>query len=81
MTSDEVTIYVGSIVNPNYSFHLTFGRLEFHCKYNPLLWYKDCCLYSEDYLSIDKRIWVVAGGPIASIFCYDQCSKKEFVLV
>jgi hypothetical protein len=68
MTRDEVTIYVGSIGNPYNSFHLTFGRLEFHCKYNPLLWYKGCCLYSEDYLSIDNRIWVVAGGPIASVF-------------
>jgi hypothetical protein len=67
MTRDEVTIYIGSIGSPYNSFHLTIGRLEFYCKYNPLLWYKGCCLCSDDYLSIDQRIWFVAGGPIASL--------------
>ena len=66
-TRAEVTIYIGSIGSPYNSFHLTIGRLEFYCKYNPLLWYKGCCLYSDDYLSIDQRIWFVAGGPIASV--------------
>ena len=67
MTRDEVTIYIGSLGSPYNSFHLTIGRLEFYCKYNPLLWYKGCCLCSDDYLSIDQRIWLVAGGPIASL--------------
>jgi hypothetical protein len=31
------------------------------------LWYKGCCLCSDDYLSINQRIWFVAAGPIASI--------------
>ena len=52
MTRDEVTIYIGSIGSPYNSFHLTTGRLEIYCKYNPLLWYKGCCLCSDDYLSI-----------------------------
>ena len=67
MTRDEVTIYIGSIGSSYNSFHLTIGRVEFYCKYNPLLWYKGCCLSSDDYLSIDQRIWLVAGGPIASV--------------
>ncbi|MDH7460890.1 hypothetical protein QEG73_06355 [Chitinophagaceae bacterium 26-R-25] len=67
MSRDEVTIYIGSFGSPYNSFHLTIGRLDFYCKYNPLLWYKGCCVYSDNYLSIDQRIWVVAGGPIASI--------------
>jgi membrane-associated protease RseP (regulator of RpoE activity) len=66
MTRDEVTIFVGSFGSPYKSFRFTMGRLEFYCKYNPLLWYKGCCLCSDDYLSIDQRIWFVAGGPIAS---------------
>jgi hypothetical protein len=67
MTRDEVTIYIGSFGSPYKSFHITIGRLDFYCKYNPLLWYKGCCVCSDDYLSINKRIWFVAGGPIASI--------------
>lgn len=67
MTRDEVTIYIGSFGSPYRSFHLTIGRLELYCKYNPLLWYKGCCLHSDDYLSINQRIWLVAGGPIASL--------------
>jgi hypothetical protein len=68
MTRDEVTIYIGSFGSPYNSFHFTIGRLEFYCKYNPLLWYRGCCQCSQHYLSIDQRIWFVAGGPIASIF-------------
>jgi hypothetical protein len=68
ITRDEVTIYLGSFGSPYNSFHVTMGRLDFYCKYNPLLWYKGCCVCSEDYLSINQRIWFVAGGPIASIF-------------
>jgi hypothetical protein len=67
MTRDEVTIFVGSFGSPYNSFHVTIGRLDIYCKYNPLLWYKGCCLSSVDYLSIGQRIWFVAGGPIASI--------------
>ena len=67
MTKDEVTIYIGSFGSRYNSFHVTIGRLEFYCKYNPLMWYKGCCLCSEDYLSIDQRIRFVAGGPIASV--------------
>lgn len=67
ITRDEVTIYIGSIDSPYNSFHVTIGRLDIYCKYNPLLWYKGCCLSSVDYLSINQRIWFVAGGPIASI--------------
>ena len=67
MTRDEVTIYVGSFGSPYDCFHIKTGRLDFYCKYNPLLWYKGCCLCSDDYLAIDQHIWFVAAGPIASI--------------
>jgi hypothetical protein len=67
MTRDEVTIFIGSFGNPYDSFHVRIGRINFYCKYNPLLWYKGCCLCSDDYLSITQRIWFVAAGPITSI--------------
>jgi hypothetical protein len=67
MTRDEVTIYIGSIGDPYRCFHFRAGRLEFYCKYNPLFWYRGCCLCFDEYLSIDQRIWFVAGGPIASV--------------
>jgi len=67
MTRDEVTIFIGSFGDPYDSFHLKIGRIDFYCKYNLLLWYKGCCLCSDDYLSINQRIGFVAGGPIASI--------------
>ena len=67
ITRDEVTIFIGSFGDPYDSYHQTIGRINFYCKYNPLLWYKGCCLCSDDYLSINQRIWFVAGGPIASI--------------
>lgn len=67
MTRDEVTIYIGSFGSPYNSFHVTIGRLNLYCKYNPLLWYKGCCLCTDHYLSINQRIGFVAGGPIASI--------------
>jgi len=67
MTRDEVTIYIGSFGSPYNSFRVTIGRLNFYCKINPLLWYKGCCLCSTNYLSINRHIWYVAGGPIASV--------------
>ncbi len=67
MTRDDVTIYIGSFGSSYNCFHVTIGRLDFYCKYNPLLWYKGCCLCSDNYLSINQRIWFVAAGPIASI--------------
>ncbi len=66
-TRDEVSIFIGSFGNPYESFHTKIGRIDFYCTYNPLLWYKGCCLCSDDYLSINQRIWLVAAGPIASI--------------
>ena len=67
LTRDEVTIYIGSFGDPYRSFHKTFGRLTFYCKYNPLLWYRGCCFASDYNLSIDQRILFIAGGPIASL--------------
>lgn len=67
MTRDDVTIYVGSFGSPYDCFRFTIGKIDVYCKYNPLLWYKGCCVHSGDYLSIDQRIGIVAGGPIASI--------------
>lgn len=67
MTRDEVTIYIGSFGSAYNAVHFTIGRLECYCKYNPLLWYKGCCVCSDEYLSIDQQIWFTAGGPIASI--------------
>jgi len=67
MTRQEVTIYIGSIGSPYKSFHVSFGRLTLFCKYNPLLWYKGCCLASDYDLSIDQKIVFVAGGPVASL--------------
>lgn len=65
MTRRRVTIYIGSLGSPYQSFHVSVGRLTFFCKYNPLLWYKGCCVTNYD-LSIDQQILYVAGGPIAS---------------
>jgi hypothetical protein len=67
MTKDDVTIYIGSFGSPYNCFRFRIGRAEFYCKHNPLLWYKGCCVHSDNYLSIDQRIGIVAGGPIASI--------------
>jgi hypothetical protein len=67
MTRDEVTIYIGSFGSPYDCFHVRAGRIDFYCKYNPLLWYKGCCFCSDNYLSINQRIWFVAAGPIASV--------------
>jgi hypothetical protein len=67
MTRQNVTIYVGSYGSPYKSFHITFGRLTFYCKYNPLLWYKGCCVAVDYDLSINQHILFIAGGPIASL--------------
>jgi hypothetical protein len=67
MTREDVTIYIGSMGDPYKSFHISFGRLELYCKYNPILWYKGCCYATDYYLSIDQRILLTAGGPIASL--------------
>jgi hypothetical protein len=67
MTRDEITIYIGSLGDTYKSFHFSFGRLTFFCKYNPFLWYRGCCVVPAGELSIDQELWFVAGGPIASI--------------
>lgn len=67
MTREEVAIYIGSTGDPSKSFHGSVGRVDFYCKYNPLLWFKGCCTCADEYLSIDQSIWFFAGGPIASI--------------
>ena len=67
LTDDEVTVHVGSFGNPYNSFNVKIGRIDFYCTKNPLLWYKGCCLCSDDYMSLNERIWLVAAGPIASV--------------
>jgi len=65
----DVTIYIGSIGDANKSFHFTIGRLIVYCKYNPLLWYRGCCVFSDYNLSIDQKLLCTAGGPLVSILC------------
>ena len=67
MTREDVTIYIGSLGNPDKSFHVSFGRLTIYCKYNPLFWYKGCCVSFDYNLTIDQRLLLVAGGPVASL--------------
>ena len=66
-THDEVAIYIGSMGSPYECFRFRMGRIDVYVKYNPLLWYRGCCLHIDDYLSLNQRICLVAGGPIASI--------------
>jgi hypothetical protein len=67
MTRGEVTIYIGSLGDPYKSFRVSFGRLTMFCKYNPLFWYKGCCVALNYDLSIDQQLFFVAGGPVASL--------------
>ena len=88
MTRGEVTIFIGSFGNPYQSFNVKIGRINFYCKYNPLLWYKGCCLCSDNYLSINQQIWYVAAGPIASIletiltwFLISNLQQEDFLRI
>jgi len=67
MTDHDVTIYIGSIGDPYKSFSLSRGRLTIFIKYNPLLWFKGCCFTYDYDLTLNARILLTAGGPIASI--------------
>lgn len=67
MTMDDVNIYIGSLGDPDKCFHFFIGRIAVYCKYNPLLWYKGCCVHYGQYLSINQKLMITAGGPIASL--------------
>jgi len=62
-----VTIYIGSFGSGDRCFRFSLGRVEFFCKYNPLLWYRGCCMVDAYSLSLNEQIFYTAGGPIASL--------------
>jgi len=67
LTREDVVIYIGSLGNPYKCFKVSISQLTIYCKYNPLLWYKGCCVSFDHDLTIDQRLLLVAGGPIASL--------------
>jgi len=87
-TREKVVIYIGSFGSRHECFKVKAGRVKFYCKYNPLLWYKGCCLCADDYLSINQHIWFVAAGPIASILetiltwlLINQLQQQDFLRI
>ena len=67
LTREDVVIYIGSLGNPYKCFKVSISQLTIYCKYNPLLWYKGCCVSFDYDLTINQRLLLVAGGPIASL--------------
>lgn len=67
LTHEEITIFIGSYGEPAKSIRRRFGRLTFYCRYNPLLWYKGCCVVPDYEFSLNEEILFVLGGPLLSL--------------
>lgn len=67
-----VTIYIGSLGDPDRSFRLRFGRLQLYLKYNPFLWFRGMFVPGER-LSVNKMIFYMSMGPMVTILITITC--------
>jgi tetratricopeptide (TPR) repeat protein len=61
----KVTIYIGSLGDPDGSLRLSLGSLDLFVKYNPFLWMRGLC--KHEVMSVKKQIIITAMGPLFSL--------------
>jgi len=67
LTDKKVTLYLGSYGDPKESFRIQIGRLELFFNKNPFHWKIGLCVLEQKTLSINKQIFIVLMGPLASL--------------
>jgi len=68
LTKQLVTIYIGSYGDPNRCIYFKLGLLEFRLKYNPLLWFRGCCVPTKKNTTINEQIIYTASGVLIPFF-------------
>lgn len=66
-TDKKVTLYLGSYGDPKESFKVTIGRIELFFNKKPFDWKIGLCVLEQQILSINKQIFIVLMGPLASL--------------
>lgn len=66
-TNEKVTLFLGSYGDPKESFRIQIGRLELFLNKSPFHWKIGLCMFDQKTLSINKQIFIVFMGPVASL--------------
>lgn len=90
-TKQAVTVYIGSLGDTRKSIRFKFGLLTMWFKYNPLFWRGGLCVPSTNHASINKQIFFLLMGPLAStiialiscyfVFTYDLHGFLKLLLI
>ena len=67
LTKEKVTVYMGSLGNPEKSLQFQFGRLECFFKFNLFYWKGGLCVMHEKEVSVSTSFIVTIFGPLLSL--------------
>ncbi|WP_298516150.1 tetratricopeptide repeat protein [uncultured Kordia sp.] len=67
LTKEKVTVYMGSLGNPEKSFQFQLGRLECFFKFNLFYWKGGLCVMHAKDISIRTSFIVTIFGPLLSL--------------
>jgi tetratricopeptide (TPR) repeat protein len=67
LTNEKVTVYMGSLGNPEKSLQFQLGRLECFFKFNLFYWKGGLCVMHEKDISVRTSFLVTICGPLLSL--------------